>query len=89
VVAGLHTRATLAEIAGRWVTCRRSGSLLFNDTIAAELAFTGGGHGLPADLKPTRACSRLGLADVADRTPRDSASDNASERCAHLVADPT
>jgi energy-coupling factor transport system ATP-binding protein len=74
VVAGRNTReATLAEII-RTVgyVPQDPGSLLFNDTIAAELAFTRRGHGLPVDLEAdARLLARLGLADVADRDPRD------------------
>ncbi len=48
------------------------GSLLFNDTTLAELAFTRRGHGMPTDPDADmRLLARLGLADVADRDPRD------------------
>jgi energy-coupling factor transport system ATP-binding protein len=47
-------------------------ALLFNDTVAAELAFTRRGHGLPpAAEADARLLARLGLEDVADRDPRD------------------
>jgi len=48
------------------------GMLLFNDTTLAELAFTRRGHGMPADPDADmRLLARLGLADAADRDPRD------------------
>ena len=57
----------------RWATCRSTRArLLFGDTLAAELAFTRRGHGLPPDPAADRALlDRLGLAALADRNPRD------------------
>lgn len=68
------------------------GALLFKDTVLEELAFTRQGHQLPADRAADLALlARLGLADKADRYPRDL---SAGERqrvalAAILVADPS
>ena len=48
------------------------GALLFGDTLAAELAFTRRGHGMPTDPAADQALlERLGLGALADRNPRD------------------
>ncbi len=48
------------------------GSLLFSDTLAAELAFTRKGHRLPPDPDTDRRLlDRLGLGALAGRNPRD------------------
>jgi energy-coupling factor transport system ATP-binding protein len=93
VAAGHNTReASLSDII-RTVgyVPQDPGSLLFNDTIAAELAFTRRGHGMPADPEAdARLLTRLSLADVADRDPRDlSAGQRQRAALASiLVADP-
>lgn len=73
-VGGLDTRrADLGELI-RMVgyVPQDPGSLLFNDTLAAELAFTRRGHGLTADPEGSSALlQRLGLESVAARDPRD------------------
>lgn len=46
------------------------GSLLFQDTVRAELEFTRRSHGLPA-RDPMALLERLGLAEYADTYPRD------------------
>jgi energy-coupling factor transport system ATP-binding protein len=48
------------------------GALLFKDTVLEELAFTRQGHRLPPDPNADRALlARLGLAQQAERYPRD------------------
>jgi energy-coupling factor transport system ATP-binding protein len=48
------------------------GALLFKDTVLEELAFTRQGHKLPPDPAADRALlARLGLAEQAERYPRD------------------
>ncbi|HSN74320.1 MAG TPA: energy-coupling factor transporter ATPase [Anaerolineae bacterium] len=48
------------------------GALLFKDTVLEELAFTRQGHKLPPDPVADRALlARLGLAEQAERYPRD------------------
>jgi energy-coupling factor transport system ATP-binding protein len=48
------------------------GALLFKDTVLEELAFTRQGHTLPPDPVADRALlARLGLAEQAERYPRD------------------
>jgi energy-coupling factor transport system ATP-binding protein len=73
-VAGLDVRrVALAEII-RTVgyVPQDPGTLLFNDTVAAELAFTRRGHALPRDeAADADLLARLGLGDVAGRDPRD------------------
>jgi len=48
------------------------GALLFSDSLALELAFTRRGYGLPPDpVADLALLTRLGLAGLADRDPRD------------------
>jgi len=73
-VVGLDTRrANLDEIIKTvGYVPQHPGTLLFSDTLAAELAFTRRGHGLPPDPGADRALlDRLGLGTLADRNPRD------------------
>jgi energy-coupling factor transport system ATP-binding protein len=92
-VAGLDTaRASLDEII-RTVgyVPQHPGSLLFSETLAAELAFTRRGHGLPPDPAADRALlDRLGLGDLAGREPRDlsGGEQQRAALAAILVADP-
>jgi energy-coupling factor transport system ATP-binding protein len=70
IVHGLDTRrAALGEII-RTVgyVPQDPGTLLFNDTVAGELAFTRRGHAMTADPDAdARLLTRLGLGDVAGR----------------------
>ena len=48
------------------------GSLLFGESLAAELAFTRRGHGMPADpISDRELLDRLGLGHLSERDPRD------------------
>ncbi len=92
-VAGLDTRRATTEEIIRTVgyVPQHPGSLLFSETLAAELAFTQRGHGLPADSR--RAASvldRLGLTELALRNPRDLSvgEQQRAALAAILVADP-
>jgi energy-coupling factor transport system ATP-binding protein len=74
VIAGLDTRkADLDDIIKTvGYVPQHPGALLFGDTLAAELAFTRRGHGMPADPAADQALlERLGLGALADRNPRD------------------
>jgi energy-coupling factor transport system ATP-binding protein len=67
------------------------GALLFNDTVAAELAFTRRGHAMPGDVdEDARLLARLGLERVAARDPRDLSVGQRQRTAlaAILVADP-
>jgi energy-coupling factor transport system ATP-binding protein len=73
-VAGLNTRQADLDAIIKTVgyVPQHPGMLLFGDTLAAELAFTRRGHGMPPDPAADRALlDRLGLAGLADRNPRD------------------
>jgi energy-coupling factor transport system ATP-binding protein len=73
-VAGLDTRKAELDDIIKTVgyVPQHPGALLFGDTLAAELAFTRRGHGLPPDPAADRALlERLGLGGLADRNPRD------------------
>jgi energy-coupling factor transport system ATP-binding protein len=73
-VAGLDTRrADLDEIIKHvGYVPQQPATLLFADTLAAELAFTRKAHGLPPDPAADRALlARLGLGDMAERDGRD------------------
>jgi energy-coupling factor transport system ATP-binding protein len=73
-VRGLDTRrAALGEIIQTvGYVPQDPGTLLFNDTVTAELAFTRRGHAMPPDPDAdARLLARLGLGDVAGRDPRD------------------
>jgi energy-coupling factor transport system ATP-binding protein len=74
LVAGLDTRrADLDEIIKHvGYVPQQPASLLFADTLAAELAFTRKSHGLPPDPDADHALlARLGLASMAGRDARD------------------
>jgi energy-coupling factor transport system ATP-binding protein len=67
------------------------GALLFKDTVLEELAFTRQGHKLPPDPAADRALlARLGLAELAERYPRDLSSGQRQRvaLAAILVAEP-
>ena len=89
----LSTRnATLEEIV-RIVgyVPQNPGALLFKDTVLEELAFTRQGHSLPPDPLADRALlARLGLAEQAERYPRDLSSGQRQRvaLAAILVAEP-
>ena len=73
-VAGLDTRKAELDDIIKTVgyVPQHPGALLFGDTLAAELAFTRRGHGMPADPAADLALlERLGLGALADRNPRD------------------
>ena len=73
-VAGLDTRKAELDDIIKTVgyVPQHPGALLFGDTLAAELAFTRRGHGMPADPAADQALlERLGLGALADRNPRD------------------
>lgn len=93
LVAGLDTRRAALDDIIKTVgyVPQHPGALLFADTLAAELAFTRRGHGLPPDPAADRALlDRLGLGGLAERDPRDL-SGGEQQRAALatiLVADP-
>ena len=73
-VAGLDTRKAELDDIVKTVgyVPQHPGALLFGDTLAAELAFTRRGHGMPTDPAADQALlERLGLGALADRNPRD------------------
>jgi energy-coupling factor transport system ATP-binding protein len=93
VIAGQDTRGAPMEDIIRTVgyVPQHPGSLLFSETLAAELAFTQRGHGLPADSgRAHELLNRLGLGTLAERNPRDL-SGGEQQRAALasiLIADP-
>ena len=73
-VSGLDTRKAELDDIIKTVgyVPQHPGALLFGDSLAAELAFTRRGHGMPADPAADQALlERLGLGALADRNPRD------------------
>ena len=73
-ISGLDTRKVELDAIIKTVgyVPQHPGALLFNDTLAAELAFTRRGHGMAPDPIADRALLvRLGLGELADRNPRD------------------
>lgn len=72
IVAGRNTRDISVDVLARWVgyVPQNPGSLLFQDTVREELAFTLRNHRLPLrDVTPL--LRTLGLEEYADRYPRD------------------
>jgi energy-coupling factor transport system ATP-binding protein len=93
VVAGKDTRRAALEDIIRTVgyVPQHPGSLLFSETLAAELAFTQHGHGLPADSgRAQELLDRLGLGAMSGRNPRDlsGGEQQRAALAAILVADP-
>ena len=73
-ISGLDTRKAELDAIIKTVgyVPQHPSALLFNDTLAAELAFTRRGHGMASDPAADRALlDRLGLGALADRNPRD------------------
>ena len=73
-ISGLDTRKAELDAIIKTVgyVPQHPSALLFNDTLAAELAFTRRGHGMAPDPAADRALlDRLGLGALADRNPRD------------------
>ena len=73
-LGGLDTATASIEAIVRIVgyVPQNPGALLFKDTVLEELAFTRQGHKLPPDPNADRALlARLGLAEQAERYPRD------------------
>jgi energy-coupling factor transport system ATP-binding protein len=73
-VAGLDARAASMDDIIKHVgyVPQHPGSLLFSESVLAELAFTRKGHGMaPDEAADFALLERLGLASVATRDPRD------------------
>jgi energy-coupling factor transport system ATP-binding protein len=92
-VNGLDTRRAAMEEIIRTVgyVPQQPGTLLFQETLSAELAFTRRGHGLRPDPAGDRALlERLALSRLADRDPRDlsGGEQQRAALAAILVADP-
>jgi energy-coupling factor transport system ATP-binding protein len=92
-VAGLDTRSVdVAEIIKHiGYVPQQPSTLLFNETLLAELQFTRRSRGLPADEAADRALlERLGLGDAAERDPRDlsGGEQQRAALAAVLVGDP-
>jgi len=93
MVAGLDTRQVAVEAIIQHVgyVPQHPGSLLFSETLAAELAFTRKSHGMPPDSDGDLALlTRLGLAELRDRDPRDlsGGEQQRAALAAILVAEP-
>jgi len=93
VVAGLDTRRAPMDDIIRHVgyVPQHPGSLLFGETLAAELAFTRKSHQMPPDPEGDAALlAQLGLAAVAGRDPRDlsGGEQQRAALAAILVAEP-
>ena len=72
MVSGLDTRKAELDDIIKTVgyVPQHPGALLFGDTLAAELAFTRRGHGMPADPAADQALlERLGLGALAGQEP--------------------
>jgi energy-coupling factor transport system ATP-binding protein len=93
VVAGQDTRRATLENIIRTVgyVPQHPGSLLFSETLEAELTFTQRGHGLPVNsVRARELLDQLGLGSMASRNPRDL-SGGEQQRAALasiLIADP-
>ncbi len=93
MVAGLDTRRADVDAIIQHVgyVPQHPGSLLFSETLAAELAFTRQNHGMASDPEGNRALlARLGLAELSDRDPRDlsGGEQQRAALAAILVAEP-
>ncbi len=93
MVGGLDTRRAAPEAIIRTVgyVPQHPGTLLFQETLLEELAFTRKSHRRPADEHGDRALlERLGLAALAGRNPRDlsGGEQQRAALAAILVADP-
>jgi energy-coupling factor transport system ATP-binding protein len=93
VVSGLDTRRAALDDVIRTVgyVPQHPGALLFQETLAAELAFTRRSHRQPPDPDGDRALlARLGLDALAERNPRDlsGGEQQRAALAAILVADP-
>jgi len=93
LVAGLDTRRVDVDAIIQHVgyVPQHPGSLLFSETLAAELAFTRKSHGMPPDPEGDIALlTRLGLAELRDRDPRDlsGGEQQRAALAAILVAEP-
>ncbi len=92
-IAGLDTRQAALEDVIRTVgyVPQHPGALLFQETLADELAFTRRSHRLPADRDADQALlDRLGLGALAGRNPRDlsGGEQQRAALAAILVAEP-
>ena len=92
-IAGLDTRRASMDEIIRHVgyVPQHPGSLLFSETLDAELAFTRKSHGMPPDPEGDAALlAQLGLAAVAGRDPRDlsGGEQQRAALAAILVAEP-
>ena len=93
MVAGLDTRRMDVDAIIQHVgyVPQHPGSLLFSETLAAELAFTRKSHGMTPDPEGDQALlERLGLAELSDRDPRDlsGGEQQRAALAAILVAEP-
>ena len=94
VVSGLDTRRAALDDVIRTVgyVPQHPGALLFQETLADELAFTRRSHRMSPDPEGDRALlARLGLEGLGDRNPRDlsGGEQQRAALAAILVADPT
>jgi energy-coupling factor transporter ATP-binding protein EcfA2 len=93
IVAGQDTRRAALDDIIRTVgyVPQHPGSLLFSETLAAEMAFTQHGHHLPPNSgRAQELLNRLGLGNMAGRNPRDlsGGEQQRAALAAILVADP-
>ena len=94
IVSGLDTRRAALDDVIRTVgyVPQHPGALLFQETLADELAFTRRSHRMPPDPEGDRALlARLGLEGLGGRNPRDlsGGEQQRAALAAILVADPT
>jgi energy-coupling factor transport system ATP-binding protein len=94
IVSGLDTRRAALDEVIRTVgyVPQHPGALLFQETLADELAFTRRSHHMPPDAEGDLALlGRLGLAGLGGRNPRDlsGGEQQRAALAAILVADPT
>jgi energy-coupling factor transport system ATP-binding protein len=93
IVSGLDTRRAALDDVIRTVgyVPQHPGALLFQETLADELAFTRRSHRMPPDPEGDRALlARLGLEGLGGRNPRDlsGGEQQRAALAAILVADP-